>query len=126
MFEITEEEATEYCEAEVERQQEILDKLSAEEASIVERQEALKKILYGRFGRSINLEAWGSNVNVVLSQLKDDEGWAIHQNMNGFDRIHWRATIGGLWVHGPKVNNDNTNVRIKKATSMKKKTKYHF
>mmetsp|Transcript_19052 Transcript_19052/g.29794 ORF Transcript_19052/g.29794 Transcript_19052/m.29794 type:complete len:134 (-) Transcript_19052:241-642(-) len=57
MFEATEEEATEYCEAEVERQQEILDKLSEEEAGIVERQEALKKVLYGRFGKSINLEA---------------------------------------------------------------------
>ena len=57
MFEATEEEATEYCEAEVERQQEILDKLSEEEAGIVERQETLKKILYGRFGKSINLEA---------------------------------------------------------------------
>mmetsp|Transcript_1619 Transcript_1619/g.2754 ORF Transcript_1619/g.2754 Transcript_1619/m.2754 type:complete len:112 (+) Transcript_1619:180-515(+) len=34
MFEATEEEATEYCEAEVERQQEILDKLSEEEAGI--------------------------------------------------------------------------------------------
>ncbi|KAL7491252.1 hypothetical protein ACHAWT_001161 [Skeletonema menzelii] len=57
MFEATEEEATEYCEAEVERQQEILDKLSEEEAGIVERQETLKKLLYGRFGKSINLEA---------------------------------------------------------------------
>mmetsp|Transcript_9431 Transcript_9431/g.13527 ORF Transcript_9431/g.13527 Transcript_9431/m.13527 type:complete len:134 (-) Transcript_9431:233-634(-) len=57
MFEATEEEATEYCEAEVERQQEILDKLSEEEAGIVERQDALKKLLYGRFGKSINLEA---------------------------------------------------------------------
>eukprot|EP00985_Skeletonema_marinoi_P009240 scaffold4271_cov123-Skeletonema_marinoi.AAC.8 len=57
MFEATEDEATEYCEAEVERQQKILDKLSEEEAGIVERQETLKKLLYGRFGKSINLEA---------------------------------------------------------------------
>jgi len=57
MFEATEEEATEYCEAEVERHQEILDKMLAEEAVIVERQGELKKLLYGRFGKSINLEA---------------------------------------------------------------------
>lgn len=57
MFETTEEEATEYCEAEIERQQEMIDKLGEEESGIIERQEALKKILYGRFGKSINLEA---------------------------------------------------------------------
>ena len=57
MFETTEEEATEYCEAEIERQQEMIDKLVEEESGIIERQEALKKILYGRFGKSINLEA---------------------------------------------------------------------
>jgi prefoldin subunit 4 len=57
MFDATEEEATEYCEAEVERHQEILDKLLAEEGGIVERQGELKKLLYGRFGKSINLEA---------------------------------------------------------------------
>ena len=56
MFEATEEDATEFCEAEVERHQETVDKLSEEEADILERQAALKKILYGRFGKSINLE----------------------------------------------------------------------
>mmetsp|Transcript_7357 Transcript_7357/g.11030 ORF Transcript_7357/g.11030 Transcript_7357/m.11030 type:complete len:135 (+) Transcript_7357:89-493(+) len=56
MFEATEDEATEFCENEVERNQEILDKLSEEEADILEKQAALKKILYGRFGKSINLE----------------------------------------------------------------------
>lgn len=73
MFEATEEEATEYCEAEVERQQEILDKLSEEEAGIVERQETLKKLLYGRFGKSINLEAWGS-FNVLSTFILEDHG----------------------------------------------------
>mmetsp|Transcript_20761 Transcript_20761/g.37271 ORF Transcript_20761/g.37271 Transcript_20761/m.37271 type:complete len:135 (+) Transcript_20761:162-566(+) len=56
MFEATEDEATEFCENEVERNQEIVDKLSEEEADILEQQTALKKILYGRFGKSINLE----------------------------------------------------------------------
>lgn len=56
MFEATEDEATEFCEAEVERHQATLDKLSEEESDILERQAVLKKSLYGRFGKSINLE----------------------------------------------------------------------
>lgn len=56
MFEATEDEATEFCEAEVEKHQETLDKLGEEETEILERQGELKKILYGRFGKSINLE----------------------------------------------------------------------
>ena len=56
MFEATEDEATEFCETEVEKQQETLDKLGEEETDILERQGELKKILYGRFGKSINLE----------------------------------------------------------------------
>lgn len=56
MFEATEDDATEFCEAEVERHQETLDKLGEEEADILEKQGGLKKILYGRFGKSINLE----------------------------------------------------------------------
>ena len=56
MFEATEDEATEYCEAEVERHQVTLDELGGEESEILERQADLKKILYGRFGKSINLE----------------------------------------------------------------------
>ncbi len=56
MFEATEDEATEFCEAEVERHQEMVDKLTEEESEILERQAELKKILYGRFGKSINLE----------------------------------------------------------------------
>ncbi len=56
MFEATEDEATEFCEIEVERHQKMLDKLSEEEADILEQQSGLKKLLYGRFGKSINLE----------------------------------------------------------------------
>ena len=56
MFEATEDEATEFCEGEVERHQETVDKLLEEEADILEKQEGLKKHLYGRFGKSINLE----------------------------------------------------------------------
>ena len=56
MFEATEDEATEFCEAEVEKHQETLDKLGEEETDILERQGELKKILYGRFGKSVNLE----------------------------------------------------------------------
>lgn len=55
-FEATEDEATEYCESEVEKNQESLDKLKEEEADILEKQAGLKKSLYGRFGASINLE----------------------------------------------------------------------
>ena len=35
----------------------LIAELSAEEANIVERQNGLKRELYGRFGDSINLEA---------------------------------------------------------------------
>lgn len=56
-FEATEEDATEYCEEEVEKQQAMVDKLADEEADILDAQAALKKILYGRFGKSIQLEA---------------------------------------------------------------------
>ncbi len=56
MFDASEDEATEFCEREVERYQAILDGLDKEETVIQERMAALKKILYGRFGKSINLE----------------------------------------------------------------------
>mmetsp|Transcript_60304 Transcript_60304/g.169052 ORF Transcript_60304/g.169052 Transcript_60304/m.169052 type:complete len:131 (+) Transcript_60304:118-510(+) len=55
-FDTTEEDATEFCEAEVERMQGELDKLETEEETIVEEQDKLKKILYSRFGGSIQLE----------------------------------------------------------------------
>lgn len=56
LFESTEEDATEFCEAEVERHQAALDGLDSEEGEILERMAGLKKVLYGRFGKSINLE----------------------------------------------------------------------
>lgn len=55
-FEAEEEEATEFCEAEVGKFQEQVDRLEEEEGEIVEAQVALKKVLYSRFGKSINLE----------------------------------------------------------------------
>eukprot|EP00611_Tribonema_gayanum_P004644 TRINITY_DN13842_c0_g1_i1.p1 TRINITY_DN13842_c0_g1~~TRINITY_DN13842_c0_g1_i1.p1 ORF type:complete len:127 (-),score=48.65 TRINITY_DN13842_c0_g1_i1:40-420(-) len=57
-FVVVEEEfATEYCEKKQEGVQAKLDALSREEDSILKRQAELKKILYARFGASINLEA---------------------------------------------------------------------
>lgn len=56
-FESSEEEATEHCEALVEKLQSMVDDLEAEEKSILEEQTGLKAVLYGRFGKSINLEA---------------------------------------------------------------------
>ena len=55
-FDTSEEEATEYCEAEVERMQALLETFEEEESKIVEEQAELKKTLYGRFGKSIQLE----------------------------------------------------------------------
>lgn len=55
-FDTSEEEATEFCESEVERMTELLEKLDEEESTIVEEQAELKTILYGRFGKSIQLE----------------------------------------------------------------------
>jgi hypothetical protein len=50
-----------YAYADCTRKQEeltvLIAELTAEEASIVERQNGLKRELYGRFGDSINLEA---------------------------------------------------------------------
>jgi prefoldin subunit 4 len=55
-FDTSEEAATEFCEAEVERMSETLETLNKEEETILEEQAELKKILYGRFGKSIQLE----------------------------------------------------------------------
>ena len=55
-FECGEEEATEHCEAEVEKYQAMIDKLDEEEDHILSEQADLKKVLYARFGKSINLE----------------------------------------------------------------------
>ncbi|OEU11536.1 Prefoldin, subunit 4 [Fragilariopsis cylindrus CCMP1102] len=56
-FDTSEEDATEYCESEVERMSGELEILDGEESTILERQAELKKLLYGRFGKSIQLEA---------------------------------------------------------------------
>lgn len=55
-FETGEEEATQYCEEMVEQYQEKIKTLQAEEDEISEQQQKLKKVLYGRFGKSIQLE----------------------------------------------------------------------
>ena len=55
-FDTTEEEATEFCESEAERLQAQLDELETEEETIVLEQQKLKQTLYGRFGKSIQLE----------------------------------------------------------------------
>jgi prefoldin subunit 4 len=55
-FEVDEDAATLFCEEDIDKNQKILDALQQEEEDIVEQQAALKKILYGRFGKSINLE----------------------------------------------------------------------
>jgi len=55
-FDTSEEDATEFCEQEVERMQGLLDEMETEEESIVQEQQKLKTILYGRFGKSIQLE----------------------------------------------------------------------
>ena len=55
-LEVSETEATEYCEKQVDTLQEKVDKLHSEEEEITKEQAKLKTILYGRFGNSINLE----------------------------------------------------------------------
>jgi prefoldin subunit 4 len=55
-FETSEQEATEHCEAQVEVCQAQVEKLEQEEATILEAQAELKKLLYSRFGKSIQLE----------------------------------------------------------------------
>lgn len=55
-FDTSEEEATEYCESEVEKLSTKLEALVEEESKVVEEQTVLKKALYARFGKSIQLE----------------------------------------------------------------------
>lgn len=55
-LEASEEEASEFCDAEVDKYQAIIDSLEEEESAILEEQASLKKELYSRFGKSINLE----------------------------------------------------------------------
>mmetsp|Transcript_20656 Transcript_20656/g.26654 ORF Transcript_20656/g.26654 Transcript_20656/m.26654 type:complete len:132 (-) Transcript_20656:86-481(-) len=55
-LEVSEEDATEVCEKQVEKLQDQVNSLTEEEEGIVGEQAKLKTILYGRFGKSINLE----------------------------------------------------------------------
>lgn len=55
-FESSEEDATELCEEQLEKFQTTRETLDEEESSILEQQSVLKKELYGRFGKSIQLE----------------------------------------------------------------------
>ena len=52
----SEEYATEYCEKKVAKFSGEKDAMKAEEETILARQKELKKLLYGRFGKAINLE----------------------------------------------------------------------
>jgi prefoldin subunit 4 len=56
-FESNEDEATAFCEARIETLQKQLDALKQEQVEIDTQQAELKRLLYGRFGKSINLEA---------------------------------------------------------------------
>lgn len=55
-IEASEEEATEHCETEVEKNQSLIDILTEEEVDILAQHKVLKINLYARFGKSINLE----------------------------------------------------------------------
>ena len=55
----TEDDATKYCEEQVEDLQVVVDGLEEEQGEIKGRQKELKVALYGRFGSSINLEEDG-------------------------------------------------------------------
>ncbi|RLO02756.1 hypothetical protein DYB28_014272, partial [Aphanomyces astaci] len=54
--EVSEEDAQEYLEAQTDKANAVVSKLNAEESKLEARQDALKKVLYARFGTSINLE----------------------------------------------------------------------
>ncbi len=55
----SEDDATEYCEKQVEKLQSTVDEIDGEVNDILDRQKELKSALYGRFGKSINLEEDG-------------------------------------------------------------------
>jgi len=55
--EVSEDYASEYCEKKSEELSNKVEAMMAEDVSITQRQEVLKKELYARFGDSINLEA---------------------------------------------------------------------
>jgi prefoldin subunit 4 len=56
-FETNENDATTFCETRIEKLQQQLDQLNDEDKDILSQQAELKILLYGRFGKSINLEA---------------------------------------------------------------------
>jgi prefoldin subunit 4 len=58
-MQVSEEEATEFCEGQVDKLQVTVDNLAEEMVGISSRQAELKQMLYGRFGSSINLEEGG-------------------------------------------------------------------
>jgi prefoldin subunit 4 len=55
-FDTSEDDAVQFCEAEVEKLQKKVDALKEAEDEILKEQSELKGLLYSRFGKSINLE----------------------------------------------------------------------
>lgn len=55
-FETKEDAATDFCEAQVEKLQAAVTRLEDEQKQILAKQDEYKALLYGRFGKSINLE----------------------------------------------------------------------
>jgi len=55
-MDVSEDYATEHCERKQEQLQAKVEELGREKGKIATRQMELKKVLYGRFGSSINLE----------------------------------------------------------------------
>jgi prefoldin subunit 4 len=55
-WEVNEDEAVQYCEQQIDAIQALISNLTEEQKDILQQQEGLKKILYGRFGAAINLE----------------------------------------------------------------------
>ena len=69
-FETNEDDATAFCETRIEQLQKKLDKLKEEDQDILSQQADLKKLLYGRFGKSINLEDdWNLEINIDLLKI---------------------------------------------------------
>jgi prefoldin subunit 4 len=55
-WEVNEDEAVQYCEQQIDNIQALITSLTEEQKDIIQQQDGLKKILYGRFGAAINLE----------------------------------------------------------------------
>jgi TolA-binding protein len=54
-WEVNEDEAVQYCEQQIDSVQALITSLTKQK-DILQQQEGLKKVLYGRFGAAINLE----------------------------------------------------------------------